>query len=574
MGFMHGLFRLLARPLRSVAQVVAGLFSSESAVSGGVASRGAAGVAAVRTATAPPWRRFVKWSVISAGLCIYAGLQFALGILINPPDWPWLPAMVRFHGWVYIVAFFVVTGSVAIAAFRPAMAFVLWLILSPFGKRFLYLDIGWLAMPAISFDFIVIYSLAALMLVRAFVNRTKPRRLIWPEWLMIAFALYVGLMEVLSSEQLAFMDLVRYISRIFIPDVLYITVLYFVVKAVIRTREHVRMVLVGMVVFGLLMGLAAFYEHFTGNRWYSLIVGIGLPLKWQDIGRGRASGMFDHPSAPSALTATAFFLAFHLSAWTRRHWARVFYYVCMIVVAIGAYFTYTRNVYFVMTFFLLAVPLAAPFRRTRYVALAGTTAIVALALVPVMLQNPQFHRRITDPTNFYARVTYAQTGLNVIKHHIWTGVGWRKLDRVQKHYVTSLAHHNYRPDERGLGWVNISHNTYLTILAEEGLIGTLLYFGAVGAFLVLLVQTRSRAPADDVLGKDLISILIVSSVAFLISIAFASTYLIPYPNYIFWMQFALVVRLTEMRAEVVQESEQAAEAPPISPKTVTAQAGG
>lgn len=525
MRLLRRIAALILLPYRIVSQRLAPEGINVS-VSGGLTQ-----AARVRTYAAPVWRRWVRWTVVLTGLGIYALMQLSIAYFIG--TWQW---------W-YVAAFFIVAASTALAVARPIVALIVWLVVSPFGRYFLRMDLAWGVVPEVTFDFVVIYSLAALLVIRTFINRPRPRKLIPGEWLMLGFVAYVaaGLM---ARSDATLGGALRAISGELIPGMLAVGVLYFVVKASVRKPEHVGWIAVAMVVFGFLMGLVNWYEHFTGQRWYSLVVGFGIPLRWGDIGKGRASGMFDHAAAPAALIATTFYLAYHFAGWSRRPAAKASYYAMMIAMLVGAYFTYTRNVYAVLALFTLLIPLLAVRKRGRFALLAAAMILGVLAIAPVLLQNKEFNKRVTSPDTIYSRMAYMQTNLNVIRHNLWFGVGYGNLNAVQNEYATSMKVRQYRPGQ--LAPVNISHNSYLTIIAEEGLVGSLMYFGAVAAFLARAFRIRKKAPKESVLGGDLVAALIASSLVFLASIAAASIYLVPYVNLVFWMQFAMIVRLEEL----------------------------
>jgi O-antigen ligase len=526
MKSLRHLIDLVLIPYRLIARRLAPEGASLSA------SAGLSQAVYARSYLAPAWRRLVRWSVVLVGFGTYALLQFSMAFLIG--KW-W---------WWYVVAFFIVGISLVLAAMRPHVALIAWLVISPFGKYFLRLDFGWAAMPALTFDFVAIYTLAALLAVRTMINRPKLRKLVPGEWLMLGFVGYVAATQIAAADAYTIGGILRAFSRRLIPDVLIVSILYFATKACIQRKEHVKSIVIGMAVFGLLMGIVNWYEHFTGNRWYSPIVGLGLPLKWSDVGKGRASGVFEHVAAPAALIATTFYLAYYLAGWTKRPLLKFLCYAGMTVMAVGAFFTYTRNVYVVFLLFTLAMPLLASHTRVRFAWMTAVLVLTIMIVAPIVLSDRQLNFRLTNQSTLQERLVYASTAVNVIRHNFWFGVGFGNLNDVQMSYVTNIRHVNRRPG--GLGWTNISHNTYLTILAEEGIVGATLYFGAVAAFLIRLLRIRHRVPPDSLYGADLVSILFLSSAVFLVSISAASVYLVPYVSFVFWIQFAIAVRLEEL----------------------------
>lgn len=473
---------------------------------------------------------------MTLGFATYAAMQYGMAQLINKLWW-----------W-FIAAFFIIAGSAALVFARPTAAFLLWLTVSPFGARFLGLQFEWSALPPLTFDLIVVYFLAALLVLQSMLNRSRLTRLVAPEVFMLAMPVYIALSYIIGNQASGFAEILRYFTRLFFPDALYVIVLYFTAKAAIQKKEHITWLMVSLVCVGLLMALIAFYEHFTGNRWYSIIVGFGIPLKWKDIGEGRASGMFDSVSAPATLVATTFFFAYYLALWTKKPHVRVFYYVTMVLMVFGAYFTYTRNVYGTLLLFALLIPFFAKEKRGKFAALSAVFFLGLMISVPRMLANERLSTRLTNRTNVYSRIASASTFVNMFKQNVWFGVGWGNADKRALEYVTSLKHVGGRRAGSLTRWVDNAHNTYVTVLSEQGIFGAFLYFGAMVSFIWFMWRLRNRIPEGGFFGRDMVSLFIVSSICYMASIMTWSNHIVRYPNYVFWIQFAAMVRLAQLIA--------------------------
>ncbi len=94
-----------------------------------------------------------------------------------------------------------------------------------------------------------------------------------------------------------------------------------------------------------------------------------------------------------------------------------------------------------------------------------------------------------------------------------------------------------------------SHNSILTIWAEQGSIGAFLFIGALVALLIHLFRVRARAPVEGVLCKDLLSLLIIAIIGHFISTMGYDIRFFKYPSYVLWMLYALGVRFGEILNE-------------------------
>jgi O-antigen ligase len=100
-----------------------------------------------------------------------------------------------------------------------------------------------------------------------------------------------------------------------------------------------------------------------------------------------------------------------------------------------------------------------------------------------------------------------------------------------------------------------SHNSILTICAEQGLIGGFLFVGALVALLVHLFRLRARAPAAGLLGRDFLSLLIIAIIGHLISTMGYDIRYFRYPSYVLWMLYALGVRFGEILASEERDAK-------------------
>ena len=112
--------------------------------------------------------------------------------------------------------------------------------------------------------------------------------------------------------------------------------------------------------------------------------------------------------------------------------------------------------------------------------------------------------------------------------------------------------------------VMTSHNSILTIFAEQGLIGGFLFVGALLALLWHMLKLRARLPATGVLGRDLVTLIAIAAVGHVMSTLGYDVRFFKYPSYFLWVLFALAVRLGEIQAEDEKAEAVEAVAPPES----------
>ncbi len=123
------------------------------------------------------WRICAKVLLVIAGLGLFVGLEYLTAKTINQGEW------------MYLIALYMVIICLATVIARPEWAFTAWLAVSPVAGIYLQMR-KFENLPQVTFDRLVIYSLAGVLLARTLVRKEKIKKLILPEVLYLAFAGY------------------------------------------------------------------------------------------------------------------------------------------------------------------------------------------------------------------------------------------------------------------------------------------------------------------------------------------------------------------------------------------------
>ncbi len=161
----------------------------------------------------------------------------------------------------------------------------------------------------------------------------------------------------------------------------------------------------------------------------------------------------------------------------------------MVVTFAGLYFTYSQSSYFALAAGVLAVG-AGLWPRRITLALVAAGAIGLLAVVVVALRGNSAARVSDDRSHLI------QLGWKVIRHHPLVGAG---LGGLPKAAVAGTAH-PFRV--KGAA----SHTTPITVAAELGPVGFVLYVWVLGALTTLGVRLRGAGAVPRVLLAALVAI--------------------------------------------------------------------
>ena len=111
-------------------------------------------------------------------------------------------------------------------------------------------------------------------------------------------------------------------------------------------------------------------------------------------------------------------------------------------------------------------------------------ALLILAMVAKLFYPGVFEDRVTRGENFYQRIAQDVQTLEVVRDHPLMGVGFNLYS------ATVTGDPRYAVQFRGLEAMNFPHNSLLSVLAEEGIVGFLLYAGGQLYFIRAMWRMR------------------------------------------------------------------------------------
>ena len=166
----------------------------------------------------------------------------------------------------------------------------------------------------------------------------------------------------------------------------------------------------------------------------------------------------------------------------------------------GLYFSYSQSSYAALFVVLLAVTLVAGDRRGRQVAViaAATVAVLAVGIAAAKVAHTSVRKATSD------RSRRNSLTAKVFAHHPLAGVGIGGQPRASQKLAT-----NFGPLQNF-----VSHTTPLTVAAELGIIGVLLYVAVLAGAARALDSVRRR---NQALGLSLAAVflaLFVHSLAY------------------------------------------------------------
>ncbi len=289
--------------------------------------------------------------------------------------------------------------------------------------------------------------------------------------------------------------------------------------------------------FGLYLTLTAWAEYF---KLWSLVFPRYIADPELGIHWGRARGPFLVSASLGITLVFCFFNNFFLASRNDGP-PRVLIYLVNLLMLPAIFFTQTRSVWLAMV--VCSVLWLVLSRKIRnkvaifLVFLAG--GIIGFSIFYTNLLSPQRERGgVTDPYPVYARLGLVKITGQIFREYPLFGVGFGHFRDFATKYAQDPTSKYIRFGSR-----LIEHNNFLSILAECGLVGLVLYFLV---FLNVFQHSRTlyhRIPpeAGGWVSRDLVILFWILLVDYLIDGMFRETSVDPFNNGLFFAFTGLIL---------------------------------
>ncbi len=370
----------------------------------------------------------------------------------------------------------------------PFLAVLIWLFFMPFllhtptsAERQLY----WIvhrALPPLTVGIMVAASMVGA-------NRSRSPRLGLPEFAMAGYV-GVSLLSIYLESNDPLSTAIRFYDRVFIPMCLYLTI---------------RMSALGDKEMKWLIGAALFIavsQSVIGTL--SWIAPQLLPSPWIDKAGNRTVGSLDSPGAYTTTLVFTGLLLLHAASHSRPGLIPKIFQLAFLLSVYGVFLSFSRGSWTAGILALLGLIYLYP----KYLIRLGLVVSVALVLLGGTL--------LADQLSWAGQRLYSEestkTALGRLPVYLaayrmfeakpvfgWGYDNFNLYDRRFQGRVLDLVN----PDKKDLS----SHNVYLTLLAEQGLTGFLLFLTPLVWWLLLTLKILPGMPREGFWGRNLLIIL-------------------------------------------------------------------
>lgn len=420
----------------------------------------------------PPsmWDRHVLPTWLPAALGVVLGVVAALLIVGGE--------------WVFVAPLVLAIPALIVFLRYPFAAVLVWIMVFPFftqtptaSYRYMY----WLLHRA------MIPAALGLLLLSTWLRIRKQERIRWgrAELVMVLF-LALLVTNILISSPSPSQSLIHLYDRLVIPFCMY----WFVRLVAPTARDITRLAWAALVALvpQVMIGLIGWFAPHA------------LPDQWLGRAGERTVGTLDNPAV---YTSTLIFLAllvlqYAMQGNTRRLRAVLLGMFGLAFVCI--FFSFSRGSWLGALFVWVGLLFVYPLMMRRITMAAVLIGLVAGSTV-FATQLRYATQRLQDDATAESRILQNAGALRMINQKMWFGWGFGTYDVYDEQFLERVGDVPVRRREQ------TSHNTFLLITAETGVVGLVLYLFPVGWWLTRSRNVWQRLPRSGIQSWHLVAML-------------------------------------------------------------------
>jgi O-antigen ligase len=383
------------------------------------------------------------------------------------------------------LALLVAVPVASIVLHNPLAAIVIWLVITPFlvatdggAIRMVY----WLVHRTLP-----VVALANLIIGSALqVSKRRLPPVDWPELAMAGYLVVTVFSILFTGEDVAAATIHLY-DRVFIPMCLYMLVRFVEPDeaALRRVLPIAIYLLLSQTLFGVL-------------SWVAPQV---LPSAWQGRLGLRTIGSLSHPNIYGTTLLAVGLLVLHTGMSSRDSAVRRRLLLLFPLAFVMVFMTYSRASWLAGMVVVLGLFAIYP----RYITkLSLVSIMVGMALLASGRINEQVEmaqnrfRSEGSEESALSRLPVMAASVRMFQAKPLLGWGYENFDRYDRQFQSAVG--GLVAPEKD----HASHNLYLTLLSEQGLIGFLLYMGPAFCWLVRSRTTWRTMPAEGFFSRQLL----------------------------------------------------------------------
>lgn len=468
-------------------------------------------------------RSMPRWRVAGHGVVLVA---FALIAAVA------LAYLVSKELWYVALALMLVGPGLVVLHRRPMHAVTAWLLLGPLvavTDSGVVRKVFWMSHRMLPLAAVAIVIASSML---GIVRRRLPR-LGWPELLMAGYAIATGL-SIAYRSTTPMATAVRAYDLILVPMFLYL-----LVRLLQPGDEDLRRIMPAVVFVVLSQSLLGLLQWNAPGL---------VPHEWMGKAGARTTGSLRSPELFGVTLLFCAMLFLHRGMQGRRAMHRVSSVVLFTVALFLVFMSFSRSVW--GAGLLALVGCLVVYRRSLWWFPALTVAVLVTVVAAGLLsEQVEFaQQRLNSEQSeesALSRLPVVYASVRMFQARPLVGWGYERFDDFDLQFQGRVGN-LYVPDKD-----HASHNLYLTTLAEQGLVGLLLFMGPLLYWLGRTRRGLASLPATGLVSRPLLWILWLSiAVQFIVSNTYRMQ--IPFGLGLWWLSLGLVASLIGRHSPLVE----------------------
>lgn len=426
--------------------------------------------------------------------------------------------------WVVALALAAAVPAVALLMRRPLTAILLWVVLMPFlPAGVVHPAVLWLVHRAL-----IPLALGITILSRLFKLKEHPT-MHWgrAEWSMVAYLAFGAVLILLTLES-PLLFLYSLYDRMFVP-----LAAYWLIR-LLQPDEGDTKRLFGCLLFVSVAEIVVgFWAQYAPQS---------LPAIWSFPRMGdRMSGTFSNPTPYAYTLMLGLLLMFYLAMKSDSRPAKALTFLALGLGTLSIFLTFTRGCWLAAIIALLGLLALYPKAMLRFVMVALPVLVILAGSVFASEMAYARERLITEQT-IDSRLVLNHAGKKMFYARPLFGWGFGTYDRYDWQFMEPVG--GAAPTSWDIQ-KGTSHNSYLTILAEMGIVGFLLQFFPALWLLWMSVRVYPRLPRQGFGGRRLLAVLWLSIIFYLIASQVVDMRFFWYQIGTWWLTLGLIANLIQ-----------------------------
>jgi O-antigen ligase len=426
--------------------------------------------------------------------------------------------------WLYALALLVAVPAVLLVSRYPFAAVLVWLALDPFlingpgALRPVYWSIH-RALPLVTLGFMLINIVLG-------VSKRKAPRLGWPEVAMGGYIL-VSLLSIIGQNGDPQATFYLFYDRVIAP-----MCIYMVVRLWVPDDKDIRQftwVALFLVVSQMVIAMLAWFHP-----------GV-LPSQWLGWAGQRSTGSLDSYGAFAAAMLFGGLVLFHAASDRSSGLSRRYYYWLIFALAFfGVFFSFSRAAWLAEIAVLAGLFLLSPKVLIR-LALIGLPIALLLFAGPLSGALRWANERlysVRSENSALSRLPVYVASVRMVEARPAFGWGYENFNLYDWQFYGRVG------DFVNADKDHSSHNFYLTLLAEQGLVGFALFMTPLVWWLVMTLKAWREIPAHGPISRRLLVVLWLFIIGYVIVNLFQSMRIV-FGLGLWWVALGLIASVVD-----------------------------